>query len=81
MTKRGVKVKCCKCGITDRHQDPFIFILDGWCASDNNAFCPECSKILSLPSDDDSFEKYFNSLKAEQAKSVEDFYRKEARKS
>ncbi len=63
MMKRGIRVKCYKCGVTARRQDPLMFAVDGWCISDNKAFCPECSKKHAISYDCDKFEKYFEGVK------------------
>lgn len=59
LAKIGIQIKCCKCGITARRQDPLMFAVDGWCIDKDKAFCPECCKKYAILYDCDKFEKYF----------------------
>lgn len=65
MGKTGIKIKCSKCGITARRQDPLMFAVDGWCVADDKAFCPECSKKYAVPYDCDKLEEYFKGDKTQ----------------
>lgn len=57
--KKGILIKCCKCGITDRRQDHLMFAVDGWCIDKEKAFCPDCSKKYKIAFDCYKFENYF----------------------
>ena len=59
MRNAGIRIKCCKCGVTDRIQDPLMFAVDGWCIDKDKAFCPRCCKIYHIAYDYDKFMDYF----------------------
>ena len=60
MTKDTVRIGCSRCGITERHANPEIFVEKGWTARDFVPLCPQCRKNVD---EYEEFRKYFDFLK------------------
>lgn len=44
--KNSIRVTCSRCGITERHRQPEVFVDNGWTVRNYTPYCPQCKQKI-----------------------------------